>query len=83
MEAGTSVRCVYPDGRLLTQGKRYIVLGHHGDWITVCDDSGRDNRYPLVRFRIEDLAMSPIRTVLAETRSPLPALSILRAGARL
>ena len=83
MEPGTVLRCLHPEGHLLTRGKIYTILGHQDDWVIVSDDSGRDNRYPLVRFRIEHLSVARAPQPSAEARPPLPALSILRAGARL
>lgn len=83
MDPGTRVRCLHPEGQLLTRGKVYTVLGHQDDWIILCDDSGRDNRYPLVRFRIEQAVTAKQEDATAEAAAPLPALSILRAGVRL
>ena len=83
MLPGTILRCLHPESHSLTRGKLYTVLGHMDDWVILCDDSGRDNRYPLVRFRIEQLAGAKAIESLAESPPPLPPLSILRAGARL
>ena len=83
MLPGTILRCLHPEGHLLTRGKLYTVLGHMDDWVILCDDSGRDNRYPLVRFRIEQAADTKAADTASEPPPPLPRLSILRAGARL